>query len=172
MAQEEKKQKTFRLKLQGAARWVSQLSYEKNDKDLILHITLSGGNVSADDIVFQDGDEDPSDIVTKLLPKIEFLPSFNSYVLWLQKSDLDDLGMQTKQLPKLCEQLESRLGEGLGYLVFAPSDGPSHQAILKGGSYNLRSHIKSRFAGQEKGEWMLFSVSGDSKGGIINKLTT
>ncbi|MDP2734722.1 MAG: hypothetical protein Q8P12_00785, partial [bacterium] len=161
----EQQKKTFAVKLKGLAPWVSEIQYEKEEKDLTLYFTLTK-EAEVNIIVEDEGRGNKllapisapmGPLSRKLISNVEYKPNSDLYITSLKRKDFEECGATALALKGAMEELKQCGGENSSLLVLFET-GKGGQGLLWSRRTDMRQKVKALHRGEERGNWVLFAA--------------
>ncbi|OHA65226.1 MAG: hypothetical protein A3D64_02365 [Candidatus Wildermuthbacteria bacterium RIFCSPHIGHO2_02_FULL_49_9] len=163
----EQQKKTFAVKLKGLAPWISEIQYEKEERDLTLYFSLKRDaeiNIIVEDggaghKLFSPATPPLGALSQKLISSVEYKPNSDLYIASLCRQDFQACGATSLALKDAVEELKQCGGENSSLLVLLET-GKGTQGLLWSKRPEVREKVKMLEQGTEKGNWVLFAPKG------------
>ena len=157
------KARVFVVTLQNLSPFISQMSYEKSDKDIKLYFTLKeaakeGLPAGQAGLKFLPAELTPETLlVERILMKIERNQEKRLCISTLTVQDFEQAGANSKMLPNAIERLRSLSEPGFSYGVTFEEAG-SKKGLLWTQNPMLIQEYKQIYQGTQKGNWILYGA--------------
>lgn len=150
------KARVFVVTLQDLAPFISQMSYEKSDRDIKLYFTLKEP-VTEDHKLLTKERVPEAMLLERIVMKREYNQQKKLYASALTAQDFEQTGANVKMLPNVIERLRSLSEPGCSYgVTFEESKG--RRGLLWTQSPGLAQEFKERYGGVQKGNWVLYGI--------------
>ena len=151
------KARVFVVTVQNVAPFVSQMSYEKSDKDIKLYFTLKSVSRNEGLELLQAERTPETLLVERILAKMERNQEKKLCVSTLTRQDFEQTGANSKMLPNVIERLRSLSEPGFSCGVTFEEFGLK-KGLLWTKSQALTQEYTQVYGGTQKGNWILWSV--------------
>jgi len=157
------KARVFVVTLQNLAPFISQMSYEKSDKDIKLYFTLKeavkeGLPASQAGLKLLPAELTPEALLLeRILTKIERNQEKKLCVSSLTMQDFEQAGANSRMLPSVIERVRALSEPGFSYGVTFEESGVK-KGLLWAQNPSLIEEYKQMHQGIQKGNWLLWSL--------------
>jgi len=150
------KARVFVVTLQNLAPFISQMSYEKSDKDIKLYFTLK--EAAKEGLKLLPAELTPEALLLeRILTKTERNQEKKLCVSSLATQDFQQTGANSKMLPNVIERLRSFSEPGFSYGVTF-EEHKSKKGLLWTQNPSIIEEYKQMHRGVQKGNWILWRV--------------
>lgn len=156
------KARVFVVTLQNLAPFISQMSYEKSDKDIRLYFTLK--ETAREDLKLlplearlAKGGPPEALLLERTLTKMERNQEKKLCMVDLTTQDFEQTGANSKMLPKIIERLHTVAEPGFSYGVTFEESG-AKKGLLWARNPGLIQEYKQTYQGIQKGNWLLWDA--------------
>lgn len=163
----DQQKKTFVVTLKGLAPWISEMHYEKEERDLKLFFSL---NKEAEvNIIVEDGEDRVKKLIPlatplaplskKLISNVEYKPNSDLYITCVTQGDFALCGAAPLALKGAVEELRACGAEDSSLLVLFETKRGGSQGLLWSKRQEMRNRVRALNKGTEKGNWLLFAAN-------------